>query len=368
MISDNLNFTSEAGASSYSIAQSINRIFVVDKIKEKYNKRLLSFFEKEASARITEEEIKKKYNRDHLIEARLQGNEDTKKKNEEKFNKHRAKLKSLINERKTQENFNLERLNRSSISPRRLNTSEKPKRTIIKANNSTEDKYIDAKLHEFNMKLLKSNENYNKNLQEKIELIQNTRRTVHSIDDNEEYNFRIKSISDKYENACSRRKKLKKEFNEKIQKRENKLLEKSQKIKKIFSEEIEKIEKQNKSIEEKDEKVSELIIKIKRNTKNKVETKQEKNKALEAGINQNIINIKKINDLKKEKILGKHLEIERKKQEHYEYLESLNKEIREKTMSFTIEKEKASTLKALALKLQSPEDLKKLLERYQAKK
>ena len=118
-------------------------------------------------------------------------------------------------------------------------------------------------------------------------------------------------------------------------------------------------------MEEKNEKVLEFIEEIKKKQKVKAEVKQEKNKLVEAGITDNTSKLKKLENLKKEKILEKHLEISRKKNEHSEFLESANKKVREKNMNFTIQREKASVLKALISKSQSPGDLKKLLDKYQ---
>ena len=148
----------------------------VDKIKEKYNKKLLEFVESEKSARIIEESIMKKNNREHLIEARVQENlEEIKKKNEEKASKHKAILNSLVTQRRIHEEITIERINRSSLSPRRIFTTDRVKRSITKPRTS-QDFEIDAKLQELNQKLLRSSENYVKNIQEKVESIQTIRR------------------------------------------------------------------------------------------------------------------------------------------------------------------------------------------------
>lgn len=350
-------------SSLLSQSQAIN--YTVDKIKEKYNKRLLEFVESEKSARINEEIIMKKNNREHLIGARIQENlEELRKKNEEKLSKQKAKLKSLVLERKLHEESVMERINKSSFSPRRIFTTDKVKRTVNIVNTS-QDNEIDKKLEELNRKLLRSSENYAKNIQGKIESIQGNRKRRNSLNDHGEYEGKLKSISQKHENAFSRRQKIMNEFHDKILMRGNKEAEKIEKIQGLAELEIEKIDKQNKSIEEKDEKIVSFLLEIKKKKKNKVKELREKKKTAETELHEKIFRMKKQEEHKKEKILEKHLEIERKKKEHNEYLETVNKQIREKAMNFTIEKEKLKVFKSLISKSQSPEEVKKLLEKYQ---
>ena len=209
--------------------QSTTKILIVDKIQEKYNQRLINFFETERSARITEEEINKKHNRDHLIEARIQEIIDEhKKKNQEKLQKQKARLTSLAHQRKIQEEFVVERINRSSISPRRISTTEKRKKNNFE-NFNRKDEDIDYKLEEINKKFLKSSENYAKNLQEKVENLHNKHRVL-SLTNSFEYNEKIKLISEKYENASFRRQKLKQEFDEKVQRKEAKMQNKTKRV------------------------------------------------------------------------------------------------------------------------------------------
>ena len=337
----------------------------VDKIKEKYNKKLLEFVESEKSARIIEESIMKKNNREHLIEARVQENlEEIKKKNEEKASKHKAILNSLVTQRRIHEEITIERINRSSLSPRRIFTTDRVKRSITKPRTS-QDFEIDAKLQELNQKLLRSSENYVKNIQEKVESIQTIRRRRNSLSDQNEYENKLKAITDKYENAVNRRQKLMSEFQGKVAIKENKEFEKYEKLRNLVEIENDKLDKQSKSIEEKDGKISHMLVEIKKKTKNKIEMIKEKKKIAEAGITENMCRLKKLQHEKKDKILEKHLEIERKKNEHLDQLECINKQIREKAMNFTIEKEKLSVLKSMISKTQNPNDVKKILEKYQ---
>ena len=331
----------------------------------KYNQRLLDFIENERTSRITEEIVIKKNNRGHLVETRAQELiEDHRKKNEEKFTKNRENLKSISLERQIYQEDLAEKMNRSSNSPKRLFTTDKTKRSPAKLSNQDEVD-IDLKLQELNRKILRSSQLYTRNLQEKVENIQSNRKRVNSTESVDRYAEKLKSISEKHENAVHRRERLKKEFDEKVSIKELKMVEKSEKVKNLIENENKKIDQQSKGLEEKEMKISGLLVEIKQKNKNKIDVMHERMKLLEAGINENIYRMKRLEGLKKEKILEKHLSIERKKNEHLEHLESVNQKIREKAMNFTIEREKLGVIKAQISKTQSPDEVKKILEKYQ---
>lgn len=341
------------------------KMLTVDKIKEKYNQRILKFFETEKSSRIAEDCLVKKQNKAQTSQSKRTESEEAKKKKEEIKNKHLENLKNLDLERKMQEELITERLNRTSASPKNTQPSPRFKRRQIFSLTSN-DKEIDSKLEEFNKKLLKSSENYNKSLMEKIETVKNQSKKKNSLDIASEYNDKLVNISAKYDHAFHRRKKMRDEFKEKVQEKEAKFLQKSDKVKRLFELESEKILQQNKSLLENDGKVEDFLVEIKKKNRNLSEKRSEKIKALQAGINEKVKMMKKQDIEKKEKILEKHLEIERKKKSAVEKLEMDNKSIRLKAMNFTIEKEKKLALKFLISKTQSPEEVQKLLEKYQS--
>lgn len=336
----------------------------MDKIKEKYNQRILKFFETEKSSRINEDLITRKQIKAQSSQSKRQESEEVKKKKEELKIKHQEKLKNLDLERKMQEELITERLNRTSVSPKNFQATPRFKRRQLFALTADENE-IDSKLEEFNRKLLKSSENHNKSLMEKIESVKSHSRRRGSLENSEKYNEKLKIISTKYDQAFIRRKKLREEFNEKVQEKEAKFTEKSVKVKRLFELESEKILQQNKSILESDEKLEEFLVEIKKKNRNLSEIRTEKAKVLQAGIHEKVKMIKKLELEKKGKILEKHLEIEKRKQGVVEKMENENKGIRLKAMNFTIEKEKSQALKFLISKTQNPEEMQKLLEKYQ---
>jgi len=340
------------------------KVLTVDKIKEKYNQQILKFFESEKSSRINEDLLLKKQTKPQSSQNKRQESEEVKKKKEELKIKHQEKLKNLELDRKMQEELITERLNRTSVSPKNFQATPRFKRRQLFALTTNENE-IDLKLEEFNRKLLKSSENHNKSLMEKIETVKSHSRRRNSLENSEKYNEKLKMISTKYDQAFTRRKKMREEFNEKVQEKETKFTEKSVKVKRLFELESEKILQQNKSILENDERLEGFLVEIKKKNRNLSELRSEKAKALHAGIHEKVKVFKKLESEKKGKILEKHLEIEKRKQGVVEKLENENKSIRLKAMEFTIEKEKSKALKFLISKTQNPGEMQKLLEKYQ---
>lgn len=335
--------------------------YTVDIMKEKFNKQILKLFESEKTARIQEKEQKKKHNRERHLETR--NHENTReylKKKQELNTKHQERLKSLFIQRQLQEESIVERLNRTSLSPRKVKTVLKKDKPLFSL--TSDDKEIELKLQEFNRKLLKSSENYTRNLNEKIENLKSLSRRRATLDDTDEYDQKLLMISSKHHNAFSRRNKLQIQLREKYQVKEPRLAHKSEKFSKRTEHDI---ESGLEELSESDKKMDNFLVSVKNRKKNNLgDCKSEKMKKLEASINEKLRNMKKEEFLKKERILEKHQMIEKKQKEHKDLLEVKNRNIRDKAMSFTIEKEKTSNIKYLVGKSQSPEELQKLLEKY----
>jgi len=336
--------------------------YTVDIMKEKYNKRIIKLFENEKTARIQEKELKKKHNRERFLETR--NHENTKeflKKKQELSTKHQERLKSLIIQRQLQEESIVERLNRTSIGPRKVKTVLKKDKPALFSLTS-DDKEIELKLQEFNRKLLKSSENYTRNLNEKIENLKSLSRRRATLEDTDEYDQKLLMISSKHRDAFTRRNKLQIQLREKYQLKEPRLTQKSEKFRKSYEQEIESGQEE---LSEDNKKVDNILVSIKNRKKiNLGDCKSEKMKKLEASMNEKLRNMKKEEFLKKERILEKHQMIEKKQKEYKNSLEIKNRNIRDKAMNFTIEKEKTSEIKYLVGKSQSPEELQKLLEKY----
>ena len=62
-------------------------------------------------------------------------------------------------------------------------------------------------------------------------------------------------------------------------------------------------------------------------------------------------------NIKKEKIIEKHLELIERQKEQTEFLEKSNRKTREKAMNFTLKREKILALKSRISKSQTPEKL-----------
>jgi hypothetical protein len=335
--------------------------FTVDIMKEKHNLQILKFFEHQRTARKLEKELVKKYDRDKKIETRIHENQEgLKKKKEEIFNKHQEKLKKLFIQRKIQEDIILEKINRTPLSRKKMKNQFKEKKVFSL---TCEEKDIETKLQEFNRKLLKSSENYNRNLVEKVETLKKHSRRRNTLDEGNEYDHKVIMFNTKLTSAVSRRKKIQSQLKERIHEKEARFLLKSEKIRKknVFESEL---QEPDKSLSDNEEKVEKFLVCIKPRKKDSNDTKLEKLKNLEANLHQKIKNMKKLDLEKKEKILEKHIQLDKKHQEHKESLELANKTIRAKAMNFTIEKEKALAIKCQVAKSQSPEDLERLLEKY----
>lgn len=324
-------------------------------MKEKHDLRLLKFFEAEKTSRILEKELRKKNNRDKKVESKLQSNqEEIRKKKEQILNQHQEKLKKIIDQRKQQQEIILEKINRTSLSPKKNKTGLK-ERKVFSLTSDEQD--IDSKLQEFNRKFLKSSENYTRNLIEKVETMKRYNRRRNTMEDSDEYEVKVLMFNDKLNSAVSRRKKIQSQLRERIH--ESRFLKYEKMKKSVDVEEFREITQS-----ESEEKIEKIMVSIKSKKKEFNEGKVERMKNLEAGIHEKILNMKKVELMRKEKILEKHLQIDKKNQEYKQSLEIANKTIRTKAMNFTIEKEKAFAIKCQVAKSQSPEDLEKLLEKY----
>ena len=325
-------------------------------MKEKHDLRLLKFFEAEKTSRILEKELRKKNNRDKKVESKLQSNqEEIRKKKEQILNKHQEKLKKIIDQRKQQQEIILEKINRTTLSPKK-NKSGLKERKVFSLTCDEQD--IESKLQEFNRKLLKSSENYTRNLIEKVETMKRYNRRRNTTEGGDEYEVKVLMFNDKLNSAVSRRKKIQSQLRERIH--ESRFL-KYEKLRKgtDHAEEFKEV-----SQSESEEKIEKIMVSIKSKKKELNEGKVERLKNLEANIHEKIQNMKKVELMRKEKILEKHLQINKKHQEYKQSLEIANKTIRTKAMNFTIEKEKALAIKCQVAKSQSPEDLERLLEKY----
>lgn len=327
-------------------------------MKEKYTQRILRLFENERSARLQESQLKSKYNHKKILESRQ--NENTKaylKKKELLNTKHKERLKSLYIQRQLQEESIVERLNRSSLSPRKVKTVLKKEKPVFILTN--DEKEIEQKLQKFNRKLLKSSENYAKNLNEKIENLKSLSRRRATLDDSDEYDQKVMMLSCRLSDAFSRRNKLQMKLKEKFQEKETRATQRG-KVRK----ENEKEANSDEEVVNDEKKLNQIFVHVKNRKTSLGDCRSEKMKKLEASINEKIKNIKKEEFLKKEKILEKHQKIEKKQKEHKDLLEIKNKNIRDKAMSFTIEKEKTSNIPYLVAKSQNPEEIQKLMEKF----
>jgi hypothetical protein len=298
------------------------------------------------------------------LEKKTEEKESSRKKKEEVILKHKENLKTIDLARKMQEELTIERLNKLPVTPRVIQTSPRQRRNKV-FSLTLEEKEIDYKLQQFHEKINKSAEKYHKNLQDKAETAKNHRKRRNSFNNSLYYDQKLMTITTKYDQAFTRRKKIREEFNEKVNEKEAKFQEIHEKVKKIFKLENEKNIMQGKSLEENEERCEEIIEGLKKKKKDLNEKKSEKTKAMEAGVIQNMQKMKKLEIDRKEKILEKHFQIERKKKELFDKLESENKTIRQKAMKFTIEKEKSQALKFMISKAQTPGDLQKLMEKVQ---
>lgn len=290
--------------------------------------------------------------------------ESVKKKKEDVKMKHIQNLKSLDLARKLQEEVTIERLSRVAATPRIIQSSPRTRRNHV-FSLTLDEKEIDTKLEQFNNKINRSSEKYHKYLIEKAETAKNHRKRRNSLNNSFKYDQKLMIITTKYDNAYTRRKKIREEFIEKVTEKEAKFNEIHEKVKKIYELESVKNIQQSKNIEENNERVEEIIEELRKKKRDLSEKKSEKAKALEAEINQKVQKIKKMENERKEKILEKHFQIERKKKEHFDKLEIENKSIRQKAMKFMIEKEKSQALKFMISKAQTPGELQKLMEKVQ---
>ena len=211
--------------------------------------------------------------------------------------------------------------------------------------------------------MMRSSENYQRHLKRKVERIKSARKRKDSISsvksNSADFTQQVISLVRKRESAYERREKLKKEFYEKINQRENFMTEKMKKIHRILEQENSNTEGKLQNLREKSLRTSRCIREMKKKQKNQIEYQQERHKLFEEEAIDNINMQKRIEALKKEKIIEKHLELHHRRNQHYQFLEAVNKKIREKTMNFTMQREKVLELKAKISKSQTPERIKK---------
>ena len=280
--------------------------------------------------------------------------------------KHIQNMKSLDLARKLQEEVTIERLSRVAVTPRIIQSSPRTRRNhVFSLTLTLDEKEIDSKLQQFNNKINKSSEKYQKCLNEKAETAKNHRKRRNSLNNSFKYDQKLMIITTKYDNAYTRRKKIREDFIEKVTEKEAKFTEIHEKVRRIYELESVKNIQQSRNIEENNERVEEIIEELRKKKRDLSEKKSEKAKALEAGINDKVQKIKKMEHERKEKILEKHFQIERKKKEHFDKLEIENKSIRQKAVKFMIEKEKSQALKFMISKAQTPGELQKLMEKVQ---
>lgn len=204
--------------------------------------------------------------------------------------------------------------------------------------------------------MIKSSENYQRNLKHKVSLVQNTIRR-HSVNNNNSFNYseRLGAIISKQKSADYRRNKIKKEFYNKVNAKEQKFNEKINKARNLnFENTIKNYNQEKKS------KISEFFQQIKDKQRDHIESKQERHKVQEE-IAQNLNKQKNIESIKKQKILEKHKEIHKRRIQENFFLELVNERVREKAMNFTKEREKLLEIKAKISKSQNPDKIKKIL-------
>ena len=324
-----------------------------EKFKNNYQKALLSFYEFEKKTRKSEAQVLKKVDRDGTVGNRLKefvkGRRD---KLESKFMRNKQNLRQIEMERERKTEEMIDRINRRGKSESACHSREK---TIGVRPSSLVEDDIDVKLQQINRRMVRSSENYNRFLKEKVQKakFQKGRPRGKSLSDN--YEELVISIASKHESAESRRAKLKKELLVKAHSREFRYMDK------IKSIQIQDTESKLLSLKEKERKTEDFLLRVKLRQRYDIEYKHEKHKLFEEGVNENVLRQKKMMNMKKEQIIEKHLELNERQKEQAQYLERANRRIREKAMNFTLKKEKIGVLRSRISKSKTPEKINKFL-------
>ena len=262
-------------------------------------------------------------------------------------------MRSVLLERESRLNETISRISRNSEVKKRTVSKERVLRTHSVIQNRLEELEIDDKLEDFNKKIHRSTENCARYLKHKVESIKNIRHRRNTMTCND-YSDKISKIAKKLENASTRRNQMKKEFYDKINQKEAKINERVQRVKNL-------VERETKNTFNKEKnKTLDFFSEFKQKQKNELLLKREKHKLFEEGIIDNLNRKKKVENMKKERIIEKHIELHQREKQHYQFLESVNRKIREKAMSFTIEREKVLELKAKISKSPRPDLIKNI--------
>ena len=272
-------------------------------------------------------------------------------------------MSSLVIERESKVDKMIERINRSSKLTTPVKNSERCLRTHSVIQNKLEELDIDDRLEDLNRRFERSTLNYESNLKHKVERIKTDRDRRNSMKSRKslsmDYVDRVMNIKRKLENASMKREKLRKEFNEKVNSKDYIMNEKIERIRRISELELSNKIGKTKDIKEKELKTSEFISVIKRKQRKQVEYRHERHKLLEEDVVNNINRDKRILAMKKERIIEKHLELCNRQKQQHQFLDMVNKKIREKAMNFTKERERLLEIKSKISKSQTPERIRK---------
>lgn len=319
--------------------------------KKNYQKALLSFYEFEKKTRKSEAQVLQKNDRDETIGNRLKefvkGRRD---KLEVKFmrNKENLRMIEMERERKTEET--IDRINRRGKSNSVCHSREKSVK-IRPASIVNDD--IDYKLQKINKRMIRSSENYQKLLKEKIQKVRIPKQKVKSKSDN--YEELVIGLVAKHKNAESRRAKFKQETLAKAHNKEFKFIDQ------MKFKQSQELDSKLQELKNKDKKTEDFLLRIKLRQRHEIEYKHEKHKLQKQCVKENTIRDKRIMNMKKEKIIEKHLELSERQKEQMKYLERANRKTREKAMNFTLKKEKMHDIRSRISKSQTPERINKFL-------
>lgn len=324
-----------------------------EKFKKNYQKALLSFYEFEKRTRKSEVQVLQKNDREETVGNRLKefvkGRRD---KLEVKFmrNKENLRLIEMERERKTEET--IDRINRRGKSQSVCHSREKS----VKIRNISEvDDDIDNKLQKINKRMIRSSENYQKILKEKVQKVRIPIQKPKMKSKSDHYEELVMSIVTKHKNAESRRVKLKQESLAKVHSKEFRFIDQ------VKFKQSQELDSKLQNLKNKDKKTEDFLLRIKLRQRHEIEYKHEKHKLQEECVNENTIRDKKIMNMKKERIIEKHLGLSERQKEQMRYLERVNRKTREKAMNFTLKKEKMNVLKSRISKSQTPERINKFL-------
>ena len=345
----NPTYTSQHKTSALCQYKSAFRETHNEKFKKTYEKALISFYEFEKQTRKSEVDVNLKVDRENSIGNRLKEFVlNRKEKLESKFFRNKENLKAIEMERERKTEMIVERMSKRRKSQSVCQSRERS----FRVRNHCEVDDVEQKLREFNRRMNKSSENYQKFIKEKVDRIREKDFKKHSKSQSNNYEELVSMIKTKHEGAETRRIKLKEEL---LKKNFTKEHETFQRVK--YNRDSTRSETKEKVLKEKEKKTQDFLLRLKLQQRHEIEYKHEKHKLFEDNVNENVNRQRKVMNIKKEKIIEKHLELIERQKEQTEFLEKSNRKTREKAMNFTLKREKILALKSRISKSQTPEKL-----------